>query len=155
MKLFAFSIFLVKPIIQLPRSSLIKPPPLVEPKTASEDLSILNFTQPELGFSHLTCLIAMRLLHLGRVAQSTYSMAYIDITLTRFGLTILLLKTTWFCCFQINQMATGKRMCQGTPLTLWVDLELALEVNQVLIVRLMVKWLNSQFLNSLSFGNNQ
>ena len=133
MKLFAFPIFLMKPNNHLPRSSLIRPPPPAKPKETLEDPSVLSFIQPELGFSHLTCLITMQLLHLGWVSHSIYSIAWDNITLVRLGLTPLLLKTTWFRCFHKDQMAKGKRMCQGTPFMVWVVLTLVFEASQVLI----------------------
>ena len=43
-KLLALSIFLVKPMIQLPRSSLISPSPLAVPEATSADPLVLSLT---------------------------------------------------------------------------------------------------------------
>ena len=133
MKLFAFPIFLENPNTQLPHSSLIRPPPPAEPKEVLAVPSVLSFIHPELGFSYLTCLITIRLLHLGWVTHNIYSIAWDKITLARLRLTPLLLKTTWFLCFHKDQMAKGKSMCHGIPFMVWLLLPLELETSQVLM----------------------
>ena len=115
MKLFMLHIFLVNPTTQLPKPSLIKPPLAALPNIAFQDRSVLSFNHPCSSFSHLTSLSTIWLLCLGWEAQRKNSEACKVIILLRFRLTPLLVKTTWFHYFQINQKAKEKITFHGIP----------------------------------------
>ena len=80
-KLLATPIFLANPTTQLPFSSLIRPPAPARPGFPRDELSVLSFIHPLLGFSHWMFVRIKRLAAKGLQAQWRNSEAWARISL--------------------------------------------------------------------------
>ena len=115
-KLLVVPMYLDKPAIHSPCSSLTAPPhpdllelPILKP-------SVFNFFQPLGGLSHRTLLITLRVDCLGKGTKCMNSTTWLLMTDGRFGFGFFPLKTNWFLLFYIKHTTKGKSNLQwGLP----------------------------------------